>query len=103
MSINPISGLDRIAPISDTFASDKQNTGAVGSGNFADILSQAIGNAAEAEQADHAGMVGLLSGADTEPYTLMIESTQAELALNLAIQIRNKVLDAYNEVMRMQI
>lgn len=73
-----------------------------GSG-FGDILSEAIGSAAEADRVDHAGMEALLSGEDIEAHTVMTQATEAELALNLAIQIRNKVLDAYNEVMRMSV
>lgn len=103
MSITPISGITPIEPIATVFSSDKRSGGVSSSSGFADILSQAMGNAVQAEQEDHTGMIGLLSGADVEPHTVMIESTQAELALNLAIQIRNKVVDAYNEIMRMQV
>lgn len=71
--------------------------------SFNDILSQAINDAKETEAADQAGTLALLSGEDKGIHTTMIESQKAELALNLAIQIRNKVIDAYNEVMRMQL
>ncbi len=70
---------------------------------FSDILSNAIGAAAKTDQTDRAGMAALLSGEDISIDESMNQSTQAELALNLAIQIRNKVLDAYNEVMRMSV
>lgn len=71
--------------------------------SFNDILNQAINNAKETEAADQAGTLALLSGQDNGIHTTMIESQKAELALNLALQIRNKVIDAYNEVMRMQL
>ena len=36
-------------------------------------------------------------------HTLMIETEKADLALQFTLQVRNKLLDAYNEIMRMQI
>jgi flagellar hook-basal body complex protein FliE len=80
-------------------ASEKKTNSA----NFGDILNDAINNAQETEAADEAGTLALLTGEDNGIHTTMIESQKAELALSLAIQIRNKVIDAYNEVMRMQL
>jgi len=34
---------------------------------------------------------------------LMIATEQARLALELTVQIRNKVLEAYQEIMRIQV
>ena len=36
-------------------------------------------------------------------HSVVLAGEKAEVALQLTLQIRNKVLDAYNEVMRMQI
>lgn len=71
--------------------------------SFSDIFNQALNNAVDTEAQDQLGTLSLLAGEDNGLHTSMIESQKAELALNLAIQIRNKVIDAYNEVMRMQL
>ncbi len=71
--------------------------------NFTDILSQAIGNARETEATAQQQNAALLTGESDDLHTPVIEAQRAELALSLAIQIRNKVLEAYNEVMRMQV
>ena len=92
--IGSLSSVDGIKKISN-----KEGTEA----SFTDILSDAIDAAAEADADDKTGAIALLAGEDTEPHISMIESTKAELSLNLAIQIRNKVIDAYNEIMRMQV
>ncbi|WP_432400579.1 flagellar hook-basal body complex protein FliE [Wukongibacter sp. M2B1] len=34
---------------------------------------------------------------------VMIASQKADVALNFAIEVRNKVMDAYKEIMRMQV
>ncbi len=73
------------------------------SSGFNDILNEALNNAKETEAADQQDTLALLSGEDSGIHTSLIGAQKAELALNLAIQIRNKVIDAYNEVMRMQL
>ena len=70
---------------------------------FSDILSEAVGNIRETEGAVQQENVSLLTGETDDLHTPVIESQKAELALNLAIQVRNKVVEAYNEVMRMQV
>jgi flagellar hook-basal body complex protein FliE len=45
----------------------------------------------------------LLTGETDDLHTPIIEAQKAELALNLAIQVRNKVVEAYNQVMNMQV
>ncbi|HWR21894.1 MAG TPA: flagellar hook-basal body complex protein FliE [Feifaniaceae bacterium] len=70
---------------------------------FPDILSNAIQEARSADTTTQADTLNLLSGDITDLHTATIQAQKAELSLNLAIQIRNKVIDAYNEVMRMQV
>jgi flagellar hook-basal body complex protein FliE len=42
-------------------------------------------------------------GAMEDPHTAMINAAKAELTLSTMIQIRNKVLDAYSEIMRINV
>ena len=68
-----------------------------------DVLNQAIEDADEAQAQAEEQNVGLLTGENEDIHTAVIEAQKAELALSLAVQVRNKVVDAYNEVMRMQL
>jgi len=72
-------------------------------GNFANILSEAFTTARESDAADKGSMVQLLMGEGDDLSRLLIDAQKAELSLQLALQIRNKVIDAYNEVMRMSV
>jgi flagellar hook-basal body complex protein FliE len=45
----------------------------------------------------------LLSGEDEDVHTAALATQRAELAFDLGLQIRNKVVDAYQEIMRMQL
>lgn len=42
-------------------------------------------------------------GKDVELHQVMAATEQASLALQLTIQVRNKVVEAYQELMRMQV
>ncbi len=71
--------------------------------SFTDILSDALNSAREAESTSANENAALLTGETDDLHTPLIESQKAELALDLAIQIRNKVINAYNQVMNMQV
>ena len=73
------------------------------SSSFTDILSDAMGNAQDAEMSVQGQNAALLTGETDDLHTPLIEAQKAELTLNLAIQIRNKVISAYNDVMGMQV
>ena len=70
---------------------------------FSDIFKEAIEAVNKTDAEDKASNMGLLSGNFDNLHTLMINAEKADIALGLTIQIRNKVIEAYNEVMRMQI
>jgi flagellar hook-basal body complex protein FliE len=53
-------------------------------------------------QADSAA-VDMVSGGQTELHDVMIAAEQASLGFQLTLQLRNKVVDAYQEIMRMQV
>ena len=106
MTINPLSSnlLHLMSPNSalsgetDRFAGTGQTDF-----QFANILSESLAVASKADAVDKASALQLLVGQSDDLSGLMLDAQKAELALNLALQIRNKVIDAYNEVMRMQV
>jgi flagellar hook-basal body complex protein FliE len=99
MEISQISNL--ISSLNSTTGSS--NSSATTGSNFTDILSDAIGNAQDSESSVQAENTALLTGETDDLHTPIIEAQKAELSLSLAIQIRNKVVDAYNQVMNMQV
>jgi len=72
-------------------------------GSFSNILTDALDTASQADLADKASSLELLMGQSDDLSGVMIAAQKAELSLNLALQIRNKFIDAYNEIMRMQV
>lgn len=71
--------------------------------SFADYLNDAIQNVndlqVEAERLNEAFAMGKTDNI----HQVMIASEKADIALQFTMQIRNKILDAYQEIMRMPI
>ena len=103
MSINPLS-----SNLINIISNDQSplGTSAVAPAsalNFSNILTDAFAAASEADTEDKISGLQLLAGRNDDLAGILIDAQKAELSLNLALQIRNKVLDAYNEIMRMQV
>lgn len=95
----PISGIAPIGMPQITPAG-----GAAGqSGEFQNVLSSAI-NSIQGLQTNAADSVQkFLTGQNEELHTTVLATQKAELAFELGLQVRNKVVDAYQEVMKMQL
>ena len=72
-------------------------------GSFADILTESFKTTSNKDALDKASSLELLTGESDDLSGLLIDAQKAELSLQLALQIRNKVVDAYNELMRMSV
>jgi flagellar hook-basal body complex protein FliE len=55
------------------------------------------------KQAADQGIERVLSGDGEELHTAVLATQHAEMAFELFMQVRNKVTQAYQEVMRMQV
>ena len=71
--------------------------------SFADILTGSLKAAAETDAIDKTSAIELLIGKSDDLSGLLLDAQKAEISLNLALQIRNKVIDAYTEIMRMSV
>lgn len=70
---------------------------------FAALLGDAVGRV-EGLRGEAAGAVGrIFSGEGEELHTAVLATQKAELAFELFLQVRNKVVQAYQEIMRMPI
>lgn len=98
MAINAISSI----------VTNAQQIGKTGSAqqsesSFSNILTQAIDNIEETEAEVQLANDGLLTGETDDIHTALIASQKAEIAVSLAVEVRNRVLEAYNSVMNMQV
>jgi flagellar hook-basal body complex protein FliE len=73
-----------------------------GGGGFQDVLSGAIQKVEAIGQSASTSVERFLSGEGEELHTSILATQQAELSFDLFLQARNKVVSAYQEIMRMQ-
>lgn len=69
---------------------------------FSDYLKQAIDSVAQQEEAARTTTEQFILG-QVDVSELMIVSEQAKLSLQLTAQVRTRIIEAYQEIMRMQI
>lgn len=72
-------------------------------GGFQAALEGAISQVNELRQVSHQSIDKFLSGEAEEVHQAVLATQQAELAFEMFLQVRNKVVQAYQEVMRMQV
>jgi flagellar hook-basal body complex protein FliE len=70
---------------------------------FASVFADAV-QKVESYQSTAASSVNkFLSGEDVELHTVALQSQQADLSFQLFMQVRNKIVAAYQQVMGMQV
>jgi flagellar hook-basal body complex protein FliE len=70
---------------------------------FGQVFSQAVAKVEGFQQNAQATVDKFLSGEGEELHKIALDSQQAQLSFDLFLQVRNKVVAAYQEVMRMQV
>ena len=81
---------------------NEKGTGLKGT-NFGDTLAQAMNNLKDLHDQAEVKMANFAAGGDVDVADVMVSMEKASMATELAIQIRNKFLDGYQEIIRMQI
>jgi len=70
---------------------------------FADTLKSSLSKVNQAQlEADHAAQQ-VAAGETKNLHETMIKLEEADISLRLMVQVRNKAVEAYQEVMRMQV
>ncbi len=71
-------------------------------GTFQSALTDAMGRVEQFQQNSDTAIAKFLSGEDEEVHKVALATQQASISFDLFLQVRNKVVSAYQEVMRMQ-
>lgn len=79
------------------------STAAKPAAGFADLLGKAIGELQQVSDNANDKVTALATGQDVELHDVMLAVETESIAISLATQVRNKAVEAYQEVFRMQI
>lgn len=92
---------------SNSILSDRNKIPAGGAGeaqkSFAATLSEAIQSVNQLQTESNTAVQNLATGRTDNVAEVMIASEKADIALKLMMQVRNKIIDAYQEIMKMQV
>jgi flagellar hook-basal body complex protein FliE len=99
--MDPISSSSiRILP-AEADSSSLSTNGSSGAG-FREVLGGAIDDIQNLESAAQEKVAGVLEGTGTDVHSAMIAVEKADLSFQLMMQVRNKIISAYEEISRMQ-
>ncbi|MCB0224104.1 MAG: flagellar hook-basal body complex protein FliE [Anaerolineae bacterium] len=101
MPIDPITSVNSIALSKPSSVSGGQPESALD--NFSQILGNAINSLNQKENTANQAVASLAAGEDVELHQVMLAMQEADVSFRFALQIRNKIVDAYQEIMRMQV
>jgi flagellar hook-basal body complex protein FliE len=88
---------------------DLKTTGLEGAGesesskSFGDFLADSLGKVNSLQQEANVAMEKLASGESQNLHETLLAVEKAEVAFKMMNQVRTKVIDAYREIMKMQI
>jgi len=102
----PAAELQRLAPSAISMPNaGPMPTGTVGGAgdSFSNVLGQMVHDVNAKQVASGDAVNGLLSGQNVSLHQAMLAMEEASVSFQLMVEVRNKLLDSYQEMMRMQV
>ena len=78
-------------------------TAAPSGGSFQNLLGEFVGEVNAKQIAAGDAIAGLMSGKNVSLHQAMISMEEASVSFQMMVEVRNRLLDSYQELMRMQI
>lgn len=103
MNVNSVADITMSSHLKGLSSSQPASTAQSLGNLFADALKESLGDVNRAQlSADHAAQQ-IAAGETKNLHGAMIKLEQADISLRLMVQVRNKAVEAYQEIMRMQV
>ncbi|KWW10914.1 flagellar hook-basal body complex protein FliE [Bacillus sp. mrc49] len=99
ISLSPVSNAGNVLKKEQS----KINTPYEAQQNFASVLKESMNKVNETQVASDDLTTKLVNGEDVELHSVMIASQKASITMQATLEVRNKVVEAYQEMMRMSI
>ncbi|HET7629055.1 MAG TPA: flagellar hook-basal body complex protein FliE [Bacillales bacterium] len=97
--------MDRIEGLTPlSFPKGTENVSAAKAGErFSNLLGEAMEKVNETQIRSDEAAENFIQGKSTDLHNVMIAAEKASITLTAAVEIRDKVIDAYQKIMRMQV
>lgn len=100
MKINEFIPNSRLINLTDS--SNVQDSQNKSSGDFSDILMEKLDEVNNDQLKAENATESFIKGEDTDIHNVMLSTEEAKMSLQMAVQVRNKLVEAYQEINRMQ-
>jgi flagellar hook-basal body complex protein FliE len=98
--VNAVSGA---STLNGAGSVDGSSSGASAGNSFLNSLNDAFGSLNSQMTSADASMADFASGGSADLHTVMLQMEEASISLKTATSVRDKLLEAYQEIMRTQI
>jgi flagellar hook-basal body complex protein FliE len=95
--------LQQLGSINSDTPFETSSVSGTGGANFENMLGGLIGEVSQKQAAAGNAVTGLLSGKNVSLHQAMISMEEANVSFQMMVEVRNRLLDSYQELMRMQI
>jgi|ERR1035438_10135726 flagellar hook-basal body complex protein FliE len=104
LAVNPMSAssASHLAGAGSSTALPSRGAASEAPSPFADLLTDAIGEVSQLENQAHTAVAGLMAGSGVDVHQAMIATQKASMAFELALAVRNRAVQAYQQVIGMQ-
>jgi flagellar hook-basal body complex protein FliE len=99
----PQAELQQLGSINSDTPVPASSASSTSGGNFENMLGGLINDVAQKQAAAGSAVNGLLSGQNVSLHQAMISMEEANVSFQMMVEVRNRLLDSYQELMRMQI
>jgi flagellar hook-basal body complex protein FliE len=104
--MDPLLNLNQLSPLTPATEVGRKpvsgGQGAAEGADFGDILKQALQEVDAAQHTSEQEARNLMSGEATDMHTAILAVQKADVSFQMMMAVRSKLIDAYREVMRMQ-
>jgi len=96
-------GVNNISPVFQQGVTNQVQPEEKSNVDFSSLLKNAIEQVNQAEQASNMKTEGLAQGKVEDLHDVMLTAQKASITVETAVQVQQKAIDIYNEMMRMQV
>lgn len=94
-----VSGISNNIGLNNNISSSSKSAGT----SFGDYLKSALDSLNESQIKADEDTKKLITGETTDIHQVLISAQEARIQMELAVEVRNKLVDSYQEIMRMQV
>ena len=103
MFIEPMNVIDNISGAGGISSPGKTGATGAAEGLFKGLFENAVNDVVTSDATVAADVQALTTGQTDDLHTLGIDMAKAQLSISLLVQMRNRFMDSYNELMRMNL